>query len=71
MYMISQNNYNHLFATKHMRQAEKIKETLTREKARAFVNICILGIRLFFSQNVKNRIYTVIMSREKIHDQVS
>ena len=26
MYMISQKNYNHLFATKHMWKAEKIKE---------------------------------------------
>ena len=55
MYMISQKNCNHLFATKHMRKAEKIKKITNPRKGTCVCkHLFITYPAVFF----KNRIYT-------------
>ena len=63
MYMISQKNYNHLFATKHMWKAGKIKViTYPRKGTCVCKHLFITYPAVFF----KNRIYTVPASFSEV-----
>ena len=59
MYMISQKNYNHLFATKHMWKAEKIKEITYPRKGTCVCKHLFITYPAVYSQNIKNRICSV------------
>ena len=52
MYMISQKNYNHLFATKHMWKAEKIKEITYPRKGTCVCNHLFITYPAVFSHNI-------------------